>query len=95
MPQDTMSMSYHDRVEALFLNVQKLFNDMKEFSNNIQKGATETMAPKVTATVKEPEVTAAPIKEPVETSTSQSTNPAQLVAGIDLDALLNGSDLQL
>lgn len=108
MNPEMTPLSYHDRVNTLFENAQQLFKDMQAFSSQIETevanraGVAQTAAasvatpePAAAPTAVEPVAAAEPATtaEPAASTSAAETDPSQLVAGIDLDALLRGSNL--
>ena len=114
MAQNIATTNYHDRVQALFENVQILRDTMKNFAATFNRPAEATQATQASqaSQVKTAEPTvnhgidaqalAASIDIPVPTKTQAAetvapvepqNDAAKVVAGIDIDALLAGTNL--
>lgn len=108
MAQNIATTNYHDRVQALFENVQILRDTMKNFAATFNRPAEATQASQVKTA--EPTVNrdidaqalAASIDIPVPTKKQAAetvapvepqNDAAKVVAGIDIDALLAGTNL--
>lgn len=105
MAQNIATTNYHDRVQALFENVQILRDTMKNFAATFNRPAEATQVKTAEPTVNrgiDAQALAASIDIPVPTKKQAAetvapvepqNDAAKVVAGIDIDALLAGTNL--
>ena len=105
MAQNIATTNYHDRVQALFENVQILRDTMKNFAATFNRPVEATQVKTAEPTVNrgiDAQALAASIDIPVPTKkqaaetvapVESQNDAAKVVAGIDIDALLAGTNL--
>lgn len=102
MDQNMATTNYHDRIQALFENVQILRDNMKAFAATFNRPAeARPVKPAESAVNRSVDAQAIaasidipmPTKKQVTETAETQNEAAKVVAGIDIDALLAGTNL--